>query len=369
MPTPPHGHDDVHEAGRDHGAVGHDHDADHADHDHGAHGDHGHAGHAHGVSVDADRRWLTAALSLIAVFMVGEVVVGIAASSLALLSDAAHMLTDAASIVLVLVAMRLAAKPARGGYTYGLKRAEILSAQANGLTLVLLALWLGYEAIRRLIHPPDVAGGLVLITALVGIAVNIAAAWCISRANRTSLNVEGAFQHILNDLFAFVGTAVAGAIVLTTGFSRADPIATLLVVVLMLKAGVELIRASGRIFLEAAPAGIDPDQVGDRMAAADQVVEVHDLHIWQITTGQPALSAHVLVTPGGDCHAVRRAMQRELKTAYGITHATLQVDHLGEDTDEGLLQIGTPPRADAHGRHDDGEDAHGPVHRPGPHEH
>ncbi|NUS55350.1 MAG: cation transporter [Streptomycetaceae bacterium] len=312
---------------------------------------------------------MTAALSLIAVFMVGEVVVGIAASSLALLSDAAHMLTDAASIVLALIAMRLAAKPARGGYTYGLKRAEILSAQANGLTLVLLALWLGYEAIRRLIRPPDVAGGLVLVTALVGIAVNIAAAWCISRANRTSLNVQGAFQHILNDLFAFVGTAVAGAIVLTTGFSRADPIATLLVVVLMLKAGFELIRASGRIFLEAAPAGIDPDRVGDRMAAADQVVEVHDLHIWQITTGQPALSAHVLVTPGGDCHAVRRAMQRDLQTAYGITHATLQVDHLGEDADEGLLQIGTPPRADGPGRHDDGEDAHGPVHRRGPHEH
>ncbi|WP_229322618.1 cation diffusion facilitator family transporter [Streptomyces sp. UNOC14_S4] len=334
----------------------------HGPHDHGH--DHGHGGHSHGVAADADRRWLTIALTLITVFMAVEVTVGILARSLALISDAAHMLTDAASIVLALVAMRLAARPARGGYTYGLKRAEILSAQANGLTLVLLALWLGYEAVRRLINPPDVEGGLVLVTALVGIAVNIVAAWCISKANRTSLNVEGAFQHILNDLFAFIGTAVAGLIVMLTGFARMDAIATLAVVALMLKAGIGLIRASGLIFLEAAPAGIDPDAVGDRLAGADQVVEIHDLHIWTITSGQPALSAHVLVKPGGDCHAVRRRLQETLREEYGITHATLQVDHLGEDADE-LLHIGSaaPDRAP----HCD--DSHGPVHRPGPHDH
>ncbi|MDT0447495.1 cation diffusion facilitator family transporter [Streptomyces hesseae] len=330
-------------------------------HDHGS----GHGGHSHGVAADADRRWLTIALTLITVFMAVEVTIGVLARSLALISDAAHMLTDAASIVLALIAMRLAARPARGGYTFGLKRAEILSAQANGLTLVLLAAWLGYEAVRRLINPPDVEGGLVFGTALVGIVVNILAAWCISKANRSSLNVEGAFQHILNDLYAFIGTAIAGLVVMLTGFARADAIATLVVVGLMLKAGFGLISASGRIFLEAAPAGIDPDAVGDRMAAAGQVVEIHDLHIWQITSGQPALSAHVLVTPGGDCHTVRRNLQHQLREEYGITHATLQVDHLGEDQDEeALLQIAAPTGHRGHT-----EDTHGPVHRPGPHDH
>jgi len=342
--------------------------SDHHDHEHGGH-DHesggGHSGHSHGVSADADRRWLTIALVLISVFMLAEVVVGVAANSLALISDAAHMLTDVASIVLALVAMRLAARPAKGHFTYGLKRVEILSAQANGLTLLLLSVWLAYEAVRRLVSPPEVTGGLVLVTALVGVAVNLVATWCISRANRTSLNVEGTYQHILTDLFGFIATAVAGAVVLTTGFARADAIASLLVVVLMLKAGYGLVRDSGRIFLEAAPAGIDPDAVGDRLAAQDTVVEVHDLHVWTITSGQSALSAHVLVEPGGDCHAVRRGLQKMLLEDYRISHATLQVDHLGEDTPD-LLQITSATGDDRDGHCDD---AHGPVHRPGPHDH
>ncbi|MFD8079224.1 cation diffusion facilitator family transporter [Streptomyces sp. NPDC059718] len=330
------------------------------DHEHG----HGH-GHGHGVTENADRRWLGLALGLIAGFMAVEVVVGLLVGSLALLSDAAHMLTDAASIVLALVAMRLAARPARGGFTYGLKRAEILSAQANGITLLLLAAWLAYEAVRRLVSPPDVAGGPVLVTALAGVVVNVGAAWCLSRANRTSLNVEGAFQHVLNDLYAFIGTAVAGLVVLLTGFVRADAIATLVVVGLMLKAGCGLVRDSGRIFLEAAPAGLDPDEVGDRLAAHDAVTEVHDLHIWTITSGQPALSAHVLVEPGGDCHAVRRDLEHLLGSDYGLTHTTLQVDHAPAE----LLTVGGAPDAAA-GRADGhcGE-AHGPVHRAVPHGH
>jgi cobalt-zinc-cadmium efflux system protein len=293
------------------------------DHDH----DHGQAGHSHGVSADADRRWLSLALVLIAAFMAGEVVIGVIARSLALLSDAAHMLTDAGSIVLALVAMRLAARPPKGGFTFGLKRAEILSAQANGLTMLILAVWLAVEAVRRLLHPPAVTGGLVLVTALVGIAVNLAAAWAMSRANRASLNVEGAFQHIVNDLFAFVATAVAGGVMVLTGFTRADPIATLIVVALMVKAGVGLVRESGRIFLEAAPAGIDPPALGARLTGVPGVVEVHDLHVWQITSGQPALSAHVLVTEGLDCHAVRARIEGLLRHDYRITHSTLQVDH------------------------------------------
>ncbi|MFJ6718150.1 MULTISPECIES: cation diffusion facilitator family transporter [unclassified Streptomyces] len=334
--------------------TGHDHDHDHA----------GHGGHGHGVAADADRRWLAIALGLIGGFMAVEVVIGVLAHSLALISDAAHMLTDAVSIVLALVAMRLAARPARGGFTYGLKRAEILSAQANGLTLLLLAVWLAYEAVRRLLDPPPVAGGLVLVTALAGIVVNVTAAWCISKANRSSLAVEGAYQHILNDLFAFIGTAVAGLVVWTTGFRQADSIASLVVVVLMVKAGYGLVRESGRIFLEAAPANMDPDAVGDRLVGHPPVTEVHDLHIWTITSGQAALSAHVLVEPAGDCHAVRRDLERLLEKEYGVTHTTLQVDH----AQEALLSVGRPGE-DPWPRDPHCADAHGPVHREGPHDH
>ncbi|GHJ49896.1 putative cation transporter [Catellatospora sp. TT07R-123] len=323
-----------------------------AGHDHTGHDHSGHGGHGHGVSADADRRWLSIALALILGFMGVEVVVGLLADSLALLSDAAHMLTDAAAIVLALVAMRLAARPPRGGYTYGLKRAEILSAQANGITLLLLAAWLAYEAIQRLIHPPDVRGGAVLVTAIAGVGVNLVAAWCLSRANRTSLNIEGAFQHILNDLFAFIATAIAGLIVLTTGFDRADGIASLVVVVLMVKAGVELLGASGRILLEAAPAGLSPDALGAELACVTGVVEVHDLHVWQVTSGYPALSAHILVQPGGDCHAVRRDVEALLRGEHHIAHTTLQVDHTDEHDTPAAI-------AAAHCA-----DPHGAVYRP-----
>ncbi|MER7004341.1 cation diffusion facilitator family transporter [Dactylosporangium sp. NPDC000555] len=318
--------------------------------EHGEHGEHGHGhgadGHHHGVSRDADRRWLTVALGLIAAYMIGEVVVGLLARSLALLSDAAHMLTDAGAIVLALIAMRLAARPPRGGYTFGLKRAEILSAQANGITMLILGAVLAVEAVRRLVEPPQVAGLPVLVTAVAGIGVNFAAVWALSRANRTSLNIEGAFQHILNDLFAFVATAAAGLVMILTGFTRADAIATLLVVALMVRAGLRLVRASGRIFLEAAPSGIDPPALGARLAGVRDVVEVHDLHVWQITSGEPALSAHVLVAEGRDCHAVRAAIEGLLRLEYRITHSTLQVDHAGAGR---MASREDPHCADSHG--------------------
>lgn len=334
--------------------------------------EHGH-GHGHGVSRDADRRWLGLALTLIVVFMAAEVVVGVLAGSLALLSDAAHMLTDAASIVLALVAIRLAARPARGAYTFGLKRTEILSAQANGLTLLVLSVWLTYEAIRRLIDPPAVEGTLVLVTALAGVAVNLAATAALSRANRASLNVEGAFQHLLTDLFGFVATAVAGAIVVLTGFARADALASLIVVVLMVRAGVRLVRESGRIFLEAAPAGIDPDRLGDELVGIDGVDEVHDLHVWEITSGEVALSAHVLVTVGVDCHGLRRAAQDRLARRHGITHTTLQVDHgPGPGAASGpTASVGSALPLVAEVTLDRAccPEQHGPVHREGPHAH
>jgi cobalt-zinc-cadmium efflux system protein len=321
---------------------------------HGHAAGHGH-GHGHGVTGDADRRWLGIALGLIVTFMVAEVVVGIIAGSLALISDAGHMLTDAASIVLALVAIRLAARPARGQYTYGLKRAEILSAQANGITLLLLAAFFVYEGVWRLIDPPEVEGLLVLITALVGIVVNVAATWALSRANRSSLNVEGAFQHVLNDLYAFIATAIAGAVVFWTGFARADAIAALVVAALMVKAGWGLVRDSGRIFLEAAPAGLDPEVIGRELASQPDVVEIHDLHIWEITSGQPALSAHVLVAPGSDCHTAQSRIESVLRLRHHLDHTTLQVDHAALAAAPGSAEYGA--EYDAHCR-----DPHGPVH-------
>jgi len=296
-----------------------------ATHDHG----HGHAGHHHGVSADADVGKLTLALVLIVSFLVVEVVVGVIAGSLALLSDAAHMLTDAAAIALSLVALRLAQRPARGPLTFGLKRVEILSAQANGLTLLILALVICVEGVRRLVSPPEVEGGLVLIVALAGIVVNLAATAVLARANRQSLNVEGAFQHILTDLYAFIGTAVAGAVILLTGFARADAIASLVVAGLMLHSAYGLLRDSGRVFLEAAPQGMDPEEIGRALIAVPSVVEVHDLHVWEVTSGFPALSAHVLVRPDADCHGARREMEAVLHERFGIDHTTLQVDHEG----------------------------------------
>jgi cobalt-zinc-cadmium efflux system protein len=311
-------------------------------------------GHAQGQApADADRRWLAGALALIVAFMLGEVVVGVVAGSLALLSDAAHMLTDAASIALALWAIRLAARPAAGRMTYGWKRAEILSAQANGVTLLVLAVWLAYEAIRRLIEPPQVTGTLVLVTALAGIVVNLAATWMISRANRASLNVEGAFQHILNDLFAFIATAVAGVIIVLTGFARADAIATMVVVALMVKAGVGLVAAASRIFMEAAPKDLDPEAIGQAMAAHKSVLEVHDLHIWEITSGSPALSAHVIVEAERDYHAARGALAQWLAREHGIVHSTLQLDHAQPDG-SGVAAPGAREHC---------EDPHGPTHR------
>lgn len=296
---------------------------------------HSHDGGAHGLPAagpGSDKRFLLGALALIVAYMAAEVVVGLLAGSLVLLSDAAHMLTDAAAIVLALVAMRLAARPPAGGYTFGLRRAEILSAQANGLTLLALTVYFVYEGIHRLLDPPEVAGLPVLVTGLVGIVVILAATYLMSRANRTSLNVEGAFQHVLNDLYGMLATSAAGLVVLLTGFVRADAIAALVIAGLMAKAGTNLVRESGRVFLEAAPAGLDPGEIGREVARRDHVVEVHDLHVWQITSGFPALSAHVLVEPGRDCHAVRRDVEELLGQRYGVSHTTLQVDHAPERT-------------------------------------
>jgi cobalt-zinc-cadmium efflux system protein len=283
--------------------------------------------HALGHGGGEDARRLGLALALIVAFMVGEVVAGILAHSLALLSDAAHMLTDAGALAMSLVVLRLAAQPARGNRTFGLRRSEILSAQANGAALLVLAGLIVYGAVRRLVSPPPANGGAILVVALVGIGVNFLATWQLAGANRQSLNVEGSFQHVLNDLFAFIATAVAGAVILVTGWVRADAVAALFVAALMLQASWRLLRDSGRVLLDIAPAGLPVDAIGTAMASHPGVVEVHDLHVWEVTTEFPTLSAHVLVEPGADCHGIRGELETLLRDRFGLEHTTLQVEH------------------------------------------
>jgi cobalt-zinc-cadmium efflux system protein len=286
--------------------------------------------HAHDHSRAADRRLLAIAFGLIVALMIGEVAAGIVAGSLALLADAGHLLTDAAALGGAFVASRLASRPARSPWTFGLGRAEILAAQANGIALLLIGVWIIYGAVRRLVSPSDVHGGVVLVVALGGIAVNLVATLVLSRADRDSLNVRGAFLHVATDLAAFAGTAVAGALILATGWNRFDSLAALGVAALCLLSSWSLLRDSGRIFLEASPAGIDPDEVAGALAADPDVVEVHDLHIWTVTSGFPALAAHVLVSPEADCHGARRRLQRLLHDRYHLHHVTLQVDHVAQ---------------------------------------
>ena len=285
-----------------------------------------HKGHVHGARSEADRDRLTYALGLLAAFIAVEVATGVLARSLALLSDAAHMLTDAGALALSLLALHLAARPAAGAMTFGFRRLEILSAQVNGMSLVIFAGFIAYEAVRRLFDPPAVRGGLVLAVALVGIAVNLAAVRILAGADRSTLNVQGSFRHVLTDLYGFIGTVLAAIVILTTGFRRADPIVSLLIAALMLRSGASLLRASGRVFLEAAPTGLDPQAIGRALARHAGVVEVHDLHVWEVSSGFPALSAHVVADPGVDHDRLLHELQAMLTDRYAISHSTIQID-------------------------------------------
>ena len=297
---------------------------------------HDHA-HSHAPAADADRRWLGVALALILGFFVVEVVAGLLAGSLALLSGAAHMLPDAGAIALALAAARLAARPPGGRFTFGLGRAEILSAQVNGAALLVLAGVIAWEGVGRLGDPPDVDGVVVLAVGLAGAGVNVGAAWALSRAERRSLNVEGARRHVVADLYASLGAALAGLLVLTAGLDGADAVVALLVAALMIRSGVGLVRQATGVLLEAAPRGLDPEQIGHALAAHPGVREVHDLHVWEVTSGFPALSAHVLVPPGEDCHARRAELEHLLADRFGLRHTTLQVEH---EPEGGLIDIG-----------------------------
>jgi cobalt-zinc-cadmium efflux system protein len=291
--------------------------------------------HAHDHGRDADRRALGLALALTATYTVVEVVGGVLTGSLALLADAVHMLSDNVALALALAAVWLAGKPATAQRTFGYKRAEVLVALANGVALVALAIWIFVVAVRRLDYPPDILGGWMLAIAVAGIGVNLAAAAILSR-ERTGVNIEAAFRHVLADLLGSIGVTVAAVIILVTGWLEADPIASMLIAVLVLASSWTILRDSTRILLEAAPSGIDTRAVGERLANAPGVVEVHDLHIWTITSGFPALSAHVLVARGEDCHGRRRELEALLRSEFGIEHSTLQVDHAG---DGGLVEL------------------------------
>jgi cobalt-zinc-cadmium efflux system protein len=288
--------------------------------------------HRHGHDLPrlrADRRALAAALGLVACFTVVEVVVGLLADSLAVLADAGHMLSDAASLVLALFAAWLAGRPATPQRSFGYRRAEILAALANGVLLVVVAVWIVIEAVGRLSDPPEVAGGWVLVVGAVGLVVNLAAAGVLHKAGSASLNVRGALLHVLADLLGSVGVIVAGILVLTTGWELADPLVAMLIAVLIVVSAWRLLRESVSILLEATPAGMSAEEVGRAMLGVPHVVQVHDLHVWTITSGFPALSAHVLVEPGADCHAIRRRIETVLGERFELGHTTLQVDHAG----------------------------------------
>jgi cobalt-zinc-cadmium efflux system protein len=282
--------------------------------------------HAHDHA-GTERRPLAIALGLILGLLVAEVVFGLIAGSLALLADAGHMLTDAAALGLALGAASVAHRPASGRWTFGFGRVGVLAAQINGLTLALVGVWITFEAIRRLIDPPEVRGGIVLVVALAGVGVNIAATLVLARGSRESLNVQGAFLHLVTDIAAFAGTALAGLLILLTGADRLDAVASLLVAGLVFWAAWRLLRESGRIFLDVSPEGIDPEAVGQAIAAQPGVVEAHDLHIWSLDDRVPALSAHVTCARDVDCHRVRMEIERMLHERFGLEHTTLQVDH------------------------------------------
>jgi cobalt-zinc-cadmium efflux system protein len=292
--------------------------------------------HDHDHARVDSRRALAIALALTAGFTVVEVVGGIAAGSLAVLADAVHMLSDNVAIALSLVAVWLAAKPSTPERTYGYKRAEVLAALANGALLVALAIWIFVESIMRFRDPGDPLGGWMLAIALLGLCVNLASGAVLARARRGSLNVEAALRHVAADVLGSIGVAVAAVVILTTGWDQADPVVSIVIGVLVLASAWSILRDSTEILLESTPRGLDVDALGRRLAGAPGVVEVHDLHVWTITSGFTALSAHVLVRPGEDCHGRRRELERMVHDEFAIEHTTLQVDHAA---DGGLVEL------------------------------
>jgi cobalt-zinc-cadmium efflux system protein len=255
------------------------------------------------------------------------VVVGYAAESLAVLADAGHIAGDAGSLGHALFAAWLGSRPSTPERSFGYRRAEILAALANGVALVAIAIWIVVESLQRLRDPVEPVGRWVLAVGVAGLALNLGAAWILHRRGSQSLNVQGALRHVLADVLGSVGVILAGAIVLLTGWRYADPLVALAIAGLVLGSSWALLRDSVGILLESTPRELDAREIGRTMIEVEDVHEVHDLHVWTITSGFPSLSAHVLVAPEADCHGKRRELERVLEERFGVTHTTLQVDH------------------------------------------
>jgi cobalt-zinc-cadmium efflux system protein len=288
-----------------------------------------HGGPGQGPSPDraANRRALTIAFALTASFTVVEIVGGILTGSLALLADAVHMLSDNLSLALALLAIRLADRPPTPQRSFGYKRAEILAALFNGVALVAVSAWILYEAWQRLASPEAVAGVGMLVVAVAGAGANLAAIRVLMPGSGDNLNMRGAMRHVMADLAGSVGAIAGAVIIIATGFDQADSIIGALIAVLVAFSAAPIIRDSVRILLEEAPEGLDAAEIGRAMAAAPGVVSVHDLHVWTITSGFAALSAHVVVGTEEDCHARRRELEELLAARFELEHTTLQMDH------------------------------------------
>ena len=278
---------------------------------------------------EGNRRALAIVLALTATFTVVEVAGGLLTGSLALLADAGHMLSDNLSLGLALFAAWLAGRPATPERSFGYRRAEILAALANGVALVAISIWIFVEALSRLQEPTEVLGVPMLAVATLGLAVNAA----------------GVLRHVIADALGSVGAMAAAGVIILTGWRYADPLISIAIAILILASSWTLLRDSTNVLLEAAPRGLNAEEVGRKMVAADGVTEVHDLHIWTITSGFPALSAHVLVGHQENCHARRRDLEELLAHEFGISHTTLQVDH-ADDHHASLQTLHFPSRDD-----------------------
>ncbi len=314
-----------------HAADGHD-DPEHA------HAQHGAGGHDHSRALRGkSKRSLVAALVLIAGYMVAEVAGGILSGSLALLADAGHMLTDAASIGLALLAMHFADRPPSARRTFGYHRIEILAALLNALTLWLVAAWVIVEAWHRFRDAPDVDGALMLSIGAVGLVVNVVAAWILRRSAGHSVNVEGAFRHVMADLLGSVGVVVSGVLVWAFGWTLADPILSVIIGVLILLSTWRLLAKVVHVLLEGAPDHVDVSRLCRELQGVEGVVQVHDMHVWTIAEGYDALAAHVVVDPdypGSRLEPVLRRLRAIASRDFGIHHVTIQVEQSPDHCNE-----------------------------------
>jgi cobalt-zinc-cadmium efflux system protein len=285
---------------------------------------HHHHAHSHAAGRAANRRRLAIALAINVALVVAGVAGAIAFDSVALLADAGHVLSDAAAIGIGLAAAAMAARPARGRRTFGFHRTEIFAALVNGIVLAGVAVLVFVEAIGRFSDPPDVKGGGVLAIGVIGLAGNAVATVVLMAGDRSDLNLEAVLRHSAADALGSLGVIASGAIVLATGWGYADPIAGVLIGLLVLAGSWGLVREATNVLMEAAPPGLDVQEIGTAMAAVPGVREVHDLHVWTVTSGFPALAAHVLTAPGEDVDDIRVRVEALLHERFEIDHTTLQ---------------------------------------------